>query len=124
MPELFWEGKRDAVNAAQNISSRILEFDSALNVGDSENLIVQGDNLLALRAFLPRYKNQVRFIYIDPPYNTSSVFEHYNDNFEHATWLNFMYPRLELLREFLSDDGARSYKSEQSRRRQSAIHFD
>ncbi|MBQ7630049.1 MAG: site-specific DNA-methyltransferase, partial [Selenomonadaceae bacterium] len=55
---------------------------------------------------LPRYKNLVRCIYIDPPYNTGAVFEHYNDNFEHATWLNFMYPRLEMLREFLSDDGA------------------
>ncbi|MBQ7630050.1 MAG: site-specific DNA-methyltransferase, partial [Selenomonadaceae bacterium] len=106
MPELIWEGKDAAVRAARNISARLLEFDSALSVGDGENLIVQGDNLQAMKALLPRYKNLVRCIYIDPPYNTGAVFEHYNDNFEHATWLNFMYPRLEMLREFLSDDGA------------------
>ena len=106
MPELMWEGKDNAVRAARNISARLLEFDSALSVGDRENLIVQGDNLQVMKALLPRYKNLVRCIYIDPPYNTGAVFEHYNDNFEHATWLNFMYPRLEMLREFLSDDGA------------------
>ena len=106
MPELIWEGKDAAVRAARNISTRLLEFDSALSCGDGENLIVQGDNLQAMKALLPRYKNLVRCIYIDPPYNTGAVFEHYNDNFEHATWLNFMYPRLEMLREFLSDDGA------------------
>ena len=105
MPELIWEGKDAAVRAARNISARLLEFDSALSVGDGENLIVQGDNLQVMKALLPRYKNLVRCIYIDPPYNTGAVFEHYNDNFEHATWLNFMYPRLEMLREFLSDDG-------------------
>ena len=106
MPELFWDGKSDAVRAAKNIPAHVLEFDSALSVGRAENLIVQGDNLLVLRALLPRYKNRVRCVYIDPPYNTHSAFEHYDDNFEHAEWLNFMYPRLELLREFLSDDGA------------------
>ena len=106
MPELQWEGKRDAVIAAKNIPAHLLEFDSASSVGESENLIVQGDNLLVMKDILPRYKNRVRCIYIDPPYNTHSAFEHYNDNFEHATWLNLMYPRLELLREFLSDDGA------------------
>ena len=106
MPELFWDGKSDAVRAAKNIPAHILDFDSALSVGRAENLIVQGDNLLVLRALLPRYKNRVRCVYIDPPYNTHSAFEHYDDNFEHAEWLNFMYPRLELLRDFLSDDGA------------------
>ncbi|MBR4642570.1 MAG: site-specific DNA-methyltransferase [Selenomonadaceae bacterium] len=106
MPELQWEGKRDAVNVAKNIPAHLLEFDSASSFGDAENLIVQGDNLLVMKALLPRYKNRVRCIYIDPPYNTHSAFEHYNDNFEHSAWLNLMYPRLELLREFLSDDGA------------------
>ena len=106
MPELQWEGKRDAVNVAKNIPAHLLEFDSASSFGDAENLIVQGDNLLVMKALLPRYKNRVRCIYIDPPYNTHSAFEHYNDNFEHSAWLNLMYPRIELLREFLSDDGA------------------
>ena len=106
MPELQWEGKRDTVNVAKNIPAHLLEFDSDSSFGDAENLIVQGDNLLVMKALLPRYKNRVRCIYIDPPYNTHSAFEHYNDNFEHSAWLNLMYPRLELLREFLSDDGA------------------
>ena len=108
MPTLDWKGKRDAVNLAKKISYRLLEFDSALSCGDghSQNLIVQGDNLHALKSLLPLYRRRVKCIYIDPPYNTGSAFEHYDDNFEHATWLNMMYPRLEMLREFLSDDGA------------------
>lgn len=106
MPELYWEGKNEAVNAAKNIPARLLEFDSASSVGDDDNLIVHGDNLDALKALLPFYRARVKCIYIDPPYNTHSAFEHYDDNFEHAEWLSMMYPRLELLREFLSDDGA------------------
>ena len=55
---------------------------------------------------LPYYANRVKCIYIDPPYNTGSAFEHYDDNLEHSTWLNMMYPRLELLRELLAEDGS------------------
>ena len=106
MPELIWDGKDKALDAAKNISARLLDFDKSLSVGESENLIVQGDNLLVLKSLLPLFRRTVKCIYIDPPYNTGSVFEHYNDNFPHAEWLNFMYPRLELLRDFLADDGA------------------
>lgn len=106
MPELIWDGKDKALDAAKNISARLLDFDTSLSVGESENLIVQGDNLLVLKSLLPLFRRTVKCIYIDPPYNTGSVFEHYNDNFPHADWLNFMYPRLELLRDFLADDGA------------------
>lgn len=70
------------------------------------NVLVHGDNLDALKALLPFYAGEVKCIYIDPPYNTGSAFEHYDDNLEHSTWLNMMYPRLKLLREFLREDGS------------------
>ncbi len=52
------------------------------------------------------YAGRVKCIYIDPPYNTGSAFEHYDDNLEHSTWLSMMYPRLELLRELLAEEGS------------------
>ena len=106
MPTLDWEGKREAIQAANKIPYRLLEYDSSLSDKDSDNLIVQGDNLDALNSLLPFYRGRVKCIYIDPPYNTGAAFEHYDDNFEHSEWLSMMYPRLELLRDFLSDDGA------------------
>ena len=69
-------------------------------------MIVQGDNREARKALLPFYAGQVKCIYIDPPYNTGNAFEHYDDNVEHSIWLSLMYPSLELLKEFLSEDGA------------------
>jgi adenine-specific DNA-methyltransferase len=71
-----------------------------------DNLLIQGDNLEALKALLPLYRGQVKCIFIDPPYNTKSAFEHYDDNLEHAQWLTMMLPRLQLLRELLSEDGS------------------
>ena len=106
MPTLDWTGKADAIKAAQNVPYRLLEFDKTLSCGEGENLIVQGDNLDVLKSLLPIYRGRVKCIYIDPPYNTGAAFEHYDDNLEHSTWLCMMYPRLELLREFLTDDGA------------------
>ena len=106
MPTLDWEGKAQAVDAAKKIPHRLIDFDSARGCGDSDNLIVHGDNLPVLKALLPFYRRAVKCIYIDPPYNTHSAFEHYDDNFEHGEWLSMMYPRLELLRDLLSDDGA------------------
>ncbi|MGH8759908.1 MAG: site-specific DNA-methyltransferase, partial [Burkholderiales bacterium] len=70
------------------------------------NLLIQGDNLEALKALLPFYRGQVKCIFIDPPYNTKSAFEHYDDNLEHAQWLSMMLPRLQLLRELLREDGS------------------
>ena len=106
MPELNWDGKSDALKSAENISSRLLEFDESLSCGDGGNLIVHGDNLVALKSLLPFYRGRVKCVYIDPPYNTGAAFEHYDDNFPHAEWLSMMFPRLKLLREFLSDDGS------------------
>lgn len=68
--------------------------------------MVKGDNLDALRALIPFYRGKVKCIYIDPPYNTGSAFEHYDDNLEHSQWLSMMMPRLQLLREFLSEEGS------------------
>jgi adenine-specific DNA-methyltransferase len=73
---------------------------------NTDNLLIQGDNLEALKALLPFYRGQVKCIFIDPPYNTKSAFEHYDDNLEHAQWLSMMLPRLQLLRELLREDGS------------------
>lgn len=106
MPMLKWMGDEEARRATKNGAMKILREDRTLSYGTGDNLLVHGDNLEALRAILPFYAGQVKCIYIDPPYNTGSAFEHYDDNLEHSTWLNMMYPRLKLLREFLSEDGS------------------
>src|ERR1700688_1130933 len=106
MPQLTWLGDADARRAARLVPYRIL--DPVETVGDpqAENLLIQGDNLDALKALLPYYAGRVKCIAIDPPYNTRSAFEHYDDNLEHSTWLSLMYPRLELLRDLLAEDGS------------------
>lgn len=108
MPILNWLGRDEALKTANKTPYRLLEEVPELGYGDksTDNMIVQGDNLEALKALLPFYAGQVKCIYIDPPYNTGNAFEHYDDNVEHSIWLSLMYPRLELLKEFLSEDGA------------------
>ncbi|MDD0823798.1 site-specific DNA-methyltransferase [Mannheimia sp. AT1] len=75
------------------------------NANVNENLIIQGDNLAALKSLLPFYAGQVKCIYIDPPYNTGNAFENYDDNLENSIWYSLMYPRLELLHSLLKEDG-------------------
>lgn len=107
MPILEWLNKNEAVTTASKIRYRILKANKALSYGEkNENMIIRGDNLEALKALLPYYKGQVKCIYIDPPYNTGNAFEHYDDNLEHSKWLSLMYPRLELLRDLLSENGS------------------
>lgn len=106
MPMLNWMGRDKAVKAAGNVVTKILREDKELSYGSGDNVLVHGDNLEALQALLPFYAGEVKCIYIDPPYNTGSAFEHYDDNLEHSTWLNLMYPRLKLLRDFLREDGS------------------
>jgi adenine-specific DNA-methyltransferase len=107
MPILEWLNKKQAVKTANATSYKLLNVKPELSYGKQNgNMIIKGDNLEALKALLPYYKGQVKCIYIDPPYNTGSAFEHYDDNLEHSTWLSMMYPRLELLRELLSEDGS------------------
>lgn len=129
MPTLNWIGKNAVVKHHKDVPFRLLEPVPALSCGDpaSGNLIVQGDNLHALKALLPRYAGLVKCIYIDPPYNTGNEGWVYNDNVNsaeirkwlgavvgkegetldrHDRWLCMMYPRLVLLKQFLRDDGA------------------
>jgi adenine-specific DNA-methyltransferase len=110
MPTLDWLDREDAFRIAQRVPTRVLRPHAAspATVGDAAagNLLVQGDNLEALAALLPCYRGRVKCIFIDPPYNTKSAFEHYDDNLEHSQWLTMMLPRLQLLREFLSEDGS------------------
>ncbi|GAB2499350.1 site-specific DNA-methyltransferase [Alkalibacterium psychrotolerans] len=73
---------------------------------DDENLILKGNNLLALHSLKERYAGKVKLIYIDPPYNTGNDSFQYNDKFNHSTWLSFIKNRLEIARELLSDDGS------------------
>lgn len=132
MPTLNWIGKDAVVRHHKDVPFRLLEPVPELSCGDAHgadggNLIVQGDNLHALKALLPRYAGQVKCIYIDPPYNTGNEGWAYNDNVNspeirrwlgevvgkegetldrHDRWLCMMYPRLVLLKQFLRDDGA------------------
>ncbi|EJR7630562.1 site-specific DNA-methyltransferase [Campylobacter upsaliensis] len=72
---------------------------------NNANLLIKGNNLLALHSLKKKFANKVKLIYIDPPYNTGNDSFNYNDNFNHSTWLTFMKNRLEIAREFLRDDG-------------------
>lgn len=128
MPSLNWIGKDAVVKHHKDVPFRLLESVPELSCGEhgSGNLIVQGDNLHALKSLLPRYAGQVKCIYIDPPYNTGNEGWAYNDNVNspeirkwlgevvgkegetldrHDRWLCMMYPRLVLLRQFLREDG-------------------
>lgn len=101
--ELTWIGKENT----PAVEPRILLHDASKDYGDptAENMLIHGDNLLALKALEQEFAGKVKCIYIDPPYNTGSAFAHYDDNLEHSIYLNLMYSRLLLLRNLLSDDG-------------------
>lgn len=102
--ELTWIGKEEEREA---IEPRILIEDPKYSYGDTEsgNMLIHGDNLLALKALEQEYSGQVKCIYIDPPYNTGSAFEFYDDNIEHSIWLDLMRKRLHILKNLLSKDG-------------------
>lgn len=134
MPTLEWIGKDKVINHHQDVPYRVLEriysYDENGQHDEdngSENMIIRGDNLEALKALLPKYEGRVKCIYIDPPYNTGNEGWVYNDNVNdpkikkwlgevvgkegedlsrHDKWLCMMYPRLKLLRKLLSDEGA------------------
>lgn len=102
--ELTWIGKGDE----PKLEPRILIENPEYSYGDpnTENMLINGDNLLALKALEQDYAGKVKCIYIDPPYNTGNAFEHYDDGVEHSLWLSLMKPRLDILRNLLSDDGS------------------
>jgi adenine-specific DNA-methyltransferase len=107
VPTLNWLNRPAAEQTLAHVPFRTLQLHSTH--GDllaGENMLIQGDNLDALKALLPFYQGRIKCVFIDPPYNTKSAFEHYDDNLEHSQWLSLMYPRLVLLRELLSEDGS------------------
>ncbi|HNR81730.1 MAG TPA: site-specific DNA-methyltransferase, partial [Candidatus Pacearchaeota archaeon] len=126
MPSLNWIGKDKITNHDKDVPFRLMKKNQKLSLGKSENLILEGDNLEALKALMPFYYNKVKCVYIDPPYNTGNEKWIYNDKVNspkikewlgkvvgpegddltrHDKWLCMMYPRLKLLRDLLSDDG-------------------
>ncbi len=129
MPSLNWLGKDAVLNHHLDVPYKTLELKDSFNCekGASENKIIHGDNLEALKALMPEYEGKVKCIYIDPPYNTGNENWVYNDNVNspkirkwlgqvvgkeaedltrHDKWLCMMYPRLKLLHKLLSEDGA------------------
>ncbi|AOJ91549.1 site-specific DNA-methyltransferase [Burkholderia multivorans] len=108
MPFLDWVNKNQAKDAAREVPYHMLKREAIYGDASAaaDNLIIQGDNLLALKALLPFYAGQVKCIFIDPPYNTQVAFEQYDDRLEHSQWLSMMYPRLVLLRDLLTEDGS------------------
>lgn len=104
--ELTWLGKDTKIQVEPRILIEDKDKSNCANNPTTENMLIHGDNLLALKALEGKYAGKVKCVYIDPPYNTGSAFEHYDDNLEHSTWLSLMKPRLELLRNLLSDDGS------------------
>lgn len=126
MPSLNWIGKEKIVNHDKDVPFRLLKKNKKYSLGNSENLILEGDNLEALKALMPFYYGKIKCIYIDPPYNTGNEKWIYNDKVNspkikewfrkivgpegedltrHDKWLCMMYPRLKLLRDLLRDDG-------------------
>lgn len=104
--ELTWYGKEKEIKVEPRILIEDKEKSNIKNDPNTENMIIHGDNLLALKALESKYAGQVKCIYIDPPYNTGKAFENYDDNLEHSIWLSLMKPRLEILRTLLSDYGS------------------
>lgn len=102
--ELTWIGKGEE----PKLEPRILLENPDYSYGDpkSENMLIQGDNLLALKALEQNFTGEIKCIYIDPPYNTGNAFEHYDDGIEHSQWLNLMAPRLRILHKLLSNEGS------------------
>lgn len=102
--ELTWIGKGEE----PKLEPRILLENPEYSYGNpnTENMLIHGDNLLALKALEQDYAGKVKCIYIDPPYNTGNAFEHYDDGLEHSIWLNLMSQRLKVLHKLLSEDGS------------------
>ena len=103
--ELTWYGKENEIKVEPRLLIENKELSNTEKDPNTENILIHGDNLLALKALETKYAGKVKCIYIDPPYNTGSAFEFYDDNVEHSIWLSLMKPRLELLRKLLTDDG-------------------
>lgn len=120
--ELTWPGKdqRPRLEPRILIEDPAKSFSAAAPAGDLldgtnaaaapastfDNMLIKGDNLLALKALEAEYAGRVKCVFIDPPYNTGSAFEHYDDGLEHSLWLSLMRDRLELIHRLLAPDGS------------------
>ena len=102
--ELTWVGKYQD----EKLEPRILIEDITKSYGDSdtENMLIHGDNLLALKALENDYVGKIKCVYIDPPYNTGNAFEHYDDDLEHSIWLDMLYKRIQIIHSLLSEEGS------------------
>ncbi len=102
--ELTWIGK----DIQPRLEPRILIEDPDKSFGDrnTDNMLIHGDNLLALKALEQDFAGKVKCVFIDPPYNTGSAFEHYDDGLEHSLWLSLMRDRLNIIRRLLSEAGS------------------
>lgn len=107
--ELTWIGKENNFFVEPRVlildEEKSYKKENLINDSYFDNMLIHGDNLLALKALEKDYTGKIKCIYIDPPYNTGSAFEHYDDNLEHSTWLSLMRERLIILKNLLSDDG-------------------
>lgn len=104
--ELTWYGKDKKINIEPRILIENKKLSNIEKDPDTENMLIHGDNLLALKALEKDYSGKVKCIYIDPPYNTGNAFDLYDDNFEHSIWLSLIRPRLEILKKLLAEDGS------------------
>lgn len=104
--ELTWYGKDNPIKVEPRLLIENAVLSNTNMEPETDNMLIHGDNLLALKALEKKFAGRVKCIYIDPPYNTGSAFEHYDDNLEHSQWLNLMRPRLEILRNLLTEDGS------------------
>ena len=103
--ELTWIGKDEPMNIEPRLLIERPELSNTEKDPETQNMLIHGDNLLALKALLPQYAGKIKCIYIDPPYNTGEAFDEYDDNVEHSVWLQLMRARLNLLWCLLADDG-------------------
>ena len=103
--ELTWFGKDEPMHIEPRLLIENTELSNTDTDPNTENILIHGDNLLALKALEPMYAGQIKCIYIDPPFNTGQAFEHYDDNLEHSIWLNLMYERFKLLYRLLEANG-------------------
>ena len=103
--ELTWYGKEQEVSVEPRLLIEKPELSNTEHQPNTENMLIHGDNLLALKALEKDFAGQIKCIYIDPPFNTGQAFEHYDDNLEHSIWLNLMFERFKSLYKLLEKDG-------------------
>lgn len=111
-PKVFTNAKRYTALGEKDLLGNLdpdtiqIEEETDITLNNNDNLIIKGNNLIALASLLKRYEGKVKCIYIDPPYNTQNDSFNYNDSFNHSTWLTFMKNRLELAKKLLREDGS------------------